>query len=361
MSSGDDSWRAPKFQDRHRPLRFDDLDFHHEIGARLKQMSQSATWTHMLFVGCAGSGKTTLVNTLLYETFGKRPDVARVVTKTYDVPSGTSESGNRFEIKLVGTDDFLMFSPLDVGKHDKSIIIHLVKELASAPPVSETSPFRVIVIENAEYLTTNAQHALRRTMEKHAAKCRIILVCQSIGPITAPLRSRCQAIRLSSPQNEQVKAKLTRVGLLEGFSTSCELLDNIVTVSQRNMTKALILLQRSVEGRLKLGPGILAEDDWERDIRAISTLILETQSPQSFMSIRDGLTNLLEAGIGASNILKEITIRISHMLSSKGRDASAIIRIAAASEPNLRKGKKDILHLSTFILEIMCELQDGVI
>jgi len=56
----------------------------------------------------------------------------------------------------------------------------------------------------AENLTKEAQHSLRRTMEKYAANCKIILCCESASRIIEPLRSRCMVIRVSAPSDEEV-------------------------------------------------------------------------------------------------------------------------------------------------------------
>ena len=56
--------------------------------------------------------------------------------------------------------------------------------------------FKVIVISEANRLSKDAQHALRRTMEKYTAHCRLILVTESISKLIPALRSRCLGIRI---------------------------------------------------------------------------------------------------------------------------------------------------------------------
>lgn len=60
--------------------------------------------------------------------------------------------------------------------------------------------FLVVVLLEAECLTKEAQHSLRRTMEKYAATCKIILCCESSSRIIEPLRSRCMIIRVPAPK-----------------------------------------------------------------------------------------------------------------------------------------------------------------
>ena len=61
-----------------------------------------------------------------------------------------------------------------------------------------------MVINDAERLSKDAQHALRRTMEKYSSIIRFILCCSSVGRVISPIRSRCLLIRLSSPKDEEV-------------------------------------------------------------------------------------------------------------------------------------------------------------
>lgn len=67
-----------------------------------------------------------------------------------------------------------------------------------------TLPISVVVLMEADQLTRDAQNALRRTMEKYAQTCRLILCCDSISKIIDPLRSRCMAVRVAAPSNEDV-------------------------------------------------------------------------------------------------------------------------------------------------------------
>ena len=62
----------------------------------------------------------------------------------------------------------------------------------------------VVVITEADKLSKDAQHALRRIMEKYMANCRYILVCNSTNKVIGPLRSRCLGIRVSAPTHTEV-------------------------------------------------------------------------------------------------------------------------------------------------------------
>jgi replication factor C subunit 3/5 len=63
----------------------------------------------------------------------------------------------------------------------------------------------VVVLMEADNLTKDAQHTLRRTMEKYAGSCKLILCCQSVTKVIDPLRSRCMIIRVPAPSDNDVR------------------------------------------------------------------------------------------------------------------------------------------------------------
>lgn len=81
-------------------------------------------------------------------------------------------------------------------------------------------PFSVVLLTEVDKLTKDAQHALRRTMEKYMATCRLILCCNSISKIIAPIQSRCLAIRVPAPSIEDVRWNRSRN---KSFKTSCQM------------------------------------------------------------------------------------------------------------------------------------------
>jgi len=116
-------------------------------------------------------------------------------------------------------------NPNDAGIYDRIVIQELIKTIAQAQQLDisgqrdfkgkmyaslhilcllNTFLYIVIVLTEVDKLTKDAQHALRRTMEKYMATCRLILIANSTSKIIAPLRSRCLGIRVPAPSPSDV-------------------------------------------------------------------------------------------------------------------------------------------------------------
>lgn len=102
----------------------------------------------------------------------------------------------------------------------------------------------MVVINEADNLTREAQSALRRTMEKYSPNLRLILVANSSTKILAPIRSRCLLVRVSAPNQEDIVKVLRDVVTAENLGTVAPgVLEQIAGESRRNLRRALLMLE----------------------------------------------------------------------------------------------------------------------
>lgn len=94
--------------------------------------------------------------------------------------------------------------PCMVTEHFHSIKHTQLCLLPPPPPL-----LAVLILTEVDQLTKDAQHALRRTMEKYTATCRLILCCNSTSKVIDPIRSRCLGVRVSAPTLDEVSIALT--------------------------------------------------------------------------------------------------------------------------------------------------------
>lgn len=99
-------------------------------------------------------------------------------------------------------------NPSDAGIYDRVVITDIIKQIAQTNVIDAGGQrdFRVIVLSEVDELTKDAQHALRRTMEKYVATCRLILCVNSTSRVIPAIKSRCLGIRVAAPTlDETVK------------------------------------------------------------------------------------------------------------------------------------------------------------
>jgi replication factor C subunit 3/5 len=102
----------------------------------------------------------------------------------------------------------------EVGNYDRVVIQEILKEIAQTQQVdvSARHRFKVVVINEADALSRDAQAALRRTMEKYTGNMRLVLCANSTGRLIAPIKSRCLLVRVPAPAREDVVRVLMHVG-----------------------------------------------------------------------------------------------------------------------------------------------------
>ena len=117
-----------------------------------------------------------------------------------------------------------------------------VKNFARTTPYGN-APFKIIFLDEADALTNDAQGALRRIMEQHAATCRFILSCNYSSKIIEPIQSRCAVFRFRPLANDQVEEQIKNIAKEENVSLDEEACQAIVRVSLGDMRKAITALQ----------------------------------------------------------------------------------------------------------------------
>jgi replication factor C subunit 3/5 len=125
------------------------------------------------------------------------------------------------------------------------VVQDLLKEVAQTQQVDlgARQRFKVVVINEADHLTRDAQAALRRTMEKYSPNLRLILLANSTSNIIAPIRSRTLLVRVAAPSEGEICDVLRGVGRKEGWKEVEVLNRRIALESGRNLRRALLMFE----------------------------------------------------------------------------------------------------------------------
>ncbi len=197
--------------ERHRPRSVSEMKGQRAVVDRLSAYSESKTFPHLMFAGPPGTGKTTAALALTRDVFG---------------------DGFRSNLLEMNASD----------ERKLESIRTKVKQFARTAPMPGTS-FKVIFLDEADALTSDAQGALRRIMEQFAETCRFILSCNYSSKIVEAIQSRCAVFRFRPLDKEKVLEKVMEVANSEGVNLEDEAARAIADVSLGDLRKAITSLQ----------------------------------------------------------------------------------------------------------------------
>uniref|UniRef100_A0A8C4EW52 Replication factor C subunit 3 n=1 Tax=Dicentrarchus labrax TaxID=13489 RepID=A0A8C4EW52_DICLA len=306
--------------DKYRPTSLGKLDYHKEQATQLKNLVQCGDFPHLLVYGPSGAGKKTRIMCLLRELYGAGVEKLRIEHQTIVAPSK-----KKIEINTIASNYHLEVNPSDAGNQDRVVIQELIKTVAQSQQIQSSTQreFKVVLLTEVDRLTKDAQHALRRTMEKYMGTCRLILCSTSTSKVIGPIRSRCLAIRVPLPSTEEVCNVLTSVCKKEGLLLPPELAKQISEKSGRNLRKALLMCEAC-------------------RVQIKEVLLLE---------VRARLYELLTHCIPPDVIMKGL---VTELLSNcDGQLKTEVAHMAAYYEHRLQLGSKAIYHLEAFTAKFM--------
>ncbi|XP_039278115.1 replication factor C subunit 3 [Nilaparvata lugens] len=335
--------------DKYRPTNLNKLDYHKTQAAYLKNLVQQGDFPHLLFYGPSGAGKKTRIMALLRELYGSGVERLRMEHMNFQTPSN-----KKIEIMTVSSNYHIEVNPSDAGIYDRIVIMDLIKGAAQTHQLDASGQrdFKVILLTEVDRLTKDAQHALRRTMEKYVATCRLILCANSTSQVIPAIRSRCLGVRVPAPTHAEIVAVLQNVCKKEGVPLPDELADRIAEKSNRNLRRAILMCEACKVQQFPLTKDQeIAEPDWQVYLRDTARMVLSEQTPRKLLEVRTRLYELIVHGIPTDiifkGLLKELIKNCDLQLKT------AVIELAATHEHRLHRGSKVIFYLESFIAKFM--------
>ncbi|XP_009615627.1 replication factor C subunit 3 [Nicotiana tomentosiformis] len=338
--------------DKYRPKTLDKVIVHQDVAQNLQKLVSEGDCPHLLFYGPSGSGKKTLIMALLRQIFGPSADKVKVENKIWKVDAGTRTID--VELTTLSSTHHVELSPSDAGFQDRYVVQEIIKEMAKNRPIDTKGKkgFKVLVLNEVDKLSREAQHSLRRTMEKYSASCRLILCSNSSSKVTEAVRSRCLNVRINAPMEEEIVNVLDFIAKKEGLQLPQGFAARIAEKSNRNLRRAVLTFETCrVQQYPFTNNQAIPPMDWEQYLSEIASDIMKEQSPKRLFEVRGKLYELLTNCIPPEIILKRLLFELLKKLDSELKHE--VSHWAAYYEHRMRLGQKAIFHLEAFVAKFM--------
>lgn len=201
--------------EKYRPKKIDDVLSHDTLINSIKKFLNNNTLPHMLFYGPPGTGKTSLINNIVKEIYGK----------SYTYMSMEINASEERGIEVVRNRIMQFAYSKNIG-FDKN----------------EKIQFKIIILDEVDSMTLDAQASLRRIIEKYTKYVRFCLICNYIKKIDIALQSRCTLFRFTPLTHTSCKHKIMEIIKKEKIKYTKEGIDNIINKSKGDMRKVINIL-----------------------------------------------------------------------------------------------------------------------
>ena len=214
------------FVEKYRPFSLEQVISQDDIILTLKKFLDRNSLTHLLFYGTAGTGKTTCAKAISNYLYGEH--------KAGNILELNASDERGIDIVKEQIKSFCQtlnyFSNFNINTNEKN-----------------SNFFKLVILDEADMMTTDAQSALRRIMEKYTNNVRFILICNQIHKIHPAVQSRCMRFRFRPIQNDKCLNRLKEICNFENIKYDSELtLKTVIQLGNRDMRKMLNLLEATV-------------------------------------------------------------------------------------------------------------------
>jgi replication factor C small subunit len=307
--------------EKYRPKKLDEMVDQKEIVDRLKSFAKSRNVPHCIFAGPPGTGKTTAALCLARDLYG--------------------ETYREHLMELNASDE-----------RGIDVVRETVKTFARVKSIGEI-PFKILILDEADNMTSDAQQALRRTMERFTETCRFIMCANYSGKIIEPIQSRCAPFRFAHLPREEHDCYMKEIAAKEKVKLNAEGLDAIFEVCGGDMRKAINTLQSAAS----LGKPIDAKVVYSvtgkaspADVQKMLKVAIDGDFTEARKQLRDMIQKY---GVAGSDIIRQIHTEIFRTVEIPERWKVKLAGIVGEVDFRLIEGADEEVQLSALLARLV--------
>ncbi len=303
--------------EKYRPSKLSEIVNQTEIISSLESLIKDPTdMPHLMFSGSAGVGKTTTALCISRQILG--------------------EYSRDYTLELNASDE------RGIG-----MVREKVKKFSRYAGMVDV-PFKIIILDEADEMTSDAQTALRRIIEDTAKYCRFILIANNISKIIAPIQSRCATFKFTTIPEEEMINHLETIAKKEKVKADKNGLKAIYDYSEGDLRHAINLMQATAsigeisEVNVKISAGLTKTSDVDDILKmALSGKIIES---------REKMIELIKVyGMSESDFLKYLNSAVFKINHEK---ISSILQVIAKYDYRILVGANPEIQLSSLLAEL---------
>lgn len=230
------------YSDIYRPTTILDIKNNKDTVERLITLAKKSDESHIILKGYPGTGKKTLALLYLQEKYATT-DVFTV--KKFVMECKIPGKTDCIDLHIWYNPYFYYFSLISYTANDKAILDIFINNIISYKLLATDRgiKYRIIIIDKADLLSTDAQQSLRRTLETKIKFCRFIFITGINGHLIAPFYSRCTYLYVNAPIDKQIFSVLHNINKIKGNILTNNGYNKVINEANGNIKRALFVNQ----------------------------------------------------------------------------------------------------------------------